>query len=289
MEYPKISIVTPSYNQAPYLEATLKSVLTQKYPNLEYIVMDGGSTDGSVEIIKRYADRLAHWESHPDKGQADAIYRGFEISSGNIFGFLNSDDILLPGSLSIVGQYFKDHPIEEWVVGGTIYIDKNGQRLYNRFHLPICNLGARISFKQLLFFGCTFNQPASFWRRDTFFALGGFDKTLQFCFDYDLYLRLSQRRKSGRIKQFLACFRIHPMAKSSTIHNICDIEKEILWQKYGRHSGNLLYQRAFTFMYSKKYYMALRMMQLKFVLGLHKYPLYEDIFQLTRLKHSQRD
>jgi len=270
--WPKISIVTPSLNQGEFIEKTINSVLSQNYPALEYIIMDGGSTDGSVEIIKKYADRLTYWESGPDQGQADAIYRGFERSTGEILGYLNSDDILLPGCLEKVGRFFMAYPKEEWVVGGTVAIGPNGQHFYDRIGTPSCNLGASVSFGRLLFSGCGFIQPASFWRRGPFFAVGGFDRSLQFCFDYDLYFRLAQRRPSGQIKEFLACFRHHPKSKSCTIRNICDSENDILWKKYGRYQKSKLYRKMAAFSYSLENRIKHRIIQIKIFLGLLRCP-----------------
>ena len=236
-EFPKISIVTPSYNQVDFIDATLKSVLDQGYPNLEYIVMDGGSTDGSVEIIKKYADRLVHWESAPDKGQADAIFRGFERATGEILGWVNSDDLLLPGCLERVGNWFRKHPEEEWVVGGSVIIDHDGKPVIrSRRGLPEGDLGVKVTFKRLLLHNCGgFHQPASFWKRDVFFANGGFDRSLRFCFDYDMYFRLAKRKSSGHMRSFLAAFRYHPVSKTSTLDEVFHAENEILWRKYGRY------------------------------------------------------
>jgi glycosyltransferase involved in cell wall biosynthesis len=272
--WPKISIVTPSYNQGQFIEETIRSVLLQGYPNLEYIIMDGGSTDGSVEIIQRYTDLLTHWESQKDNGQADAIYRGFERSTGEILGFLNSDDILLPGCLEKVGRYFVAHPKEEWIGGGAVLIGANDQPIYNRIGNPRCNLGSRVSFRSLLFWGIGFYQPASFWRRNAFFAVGGFDRSLQFCFDYDLYLRLAQRRPSGQIKALLACFRIHQASKSSTILNICRTENEILLRKYGRYQKSKRYQKAAAFWYAQRNLIRSLIIRIKLFLGLIRVPMY---------------
>ena len=125
----KISIVTPSYNQSPYLEKTIQSVLNQNYPNLEYIIMDGGSTDGSVDIIKKYSKFITYWESNPDKGQADAIYRGFERASGDIIAWINSDDFYLDGALKAVGNYFSKYPSIEWLAGNGIIVDEDSHEL----------------------------------------------------------------------------------------------------------------------------------------------------------------
>ena len=124
---PRISIVTPSYNQARFLEKTIRSVLDQEYPNLEYIVMDGGSDDGSVEILRRYSNRLTYWRSSRDDGQADAIKRGFTLATGDILGWVNSDDLLLPGSLEHVAHQFRQHRGADFLAGGFVPIDENGR------------------------------------------------------------------------------------------------------------------------------------------------------------------
>lgn len=273
ISYPRISIVTPSYNQAAYLEQTLKSVLDQDYPNLEYIVMDGGSTDGSIEIIERYSNKLTYWESGKDKGQADAIYRGFERATGEILGWVNSDDLLLPKSLEKVGRYFNLYPTEEWVTGGCIIIDNAGRYLRNRIGNPKCNLGDRVTFNHLLFFGCAFNQPASFWRKKSFFAAGGFDRSLQFCFDYDMYFLLARQCPSGNIRDYLACFRVHPASKGSTIRDIWRAENESLWHKYGRYEKPAWYRCCVAQLYAKRNFIKSCVLQLRLKTGSLKYSI----------------
>lgn len=239
---PSITIVTPSYNQAPFLETTLLSVLDQGYPNLEYFVFDGGSADGSVDIIRKHADRLAYWESKPDKGQADAIYRGFSRATGTILGYLNSDDTLLPGALEKVGTYFLEHPESECVVGGSIIIDGEGRSATGRWGLPRFAMGTPVSFRSLLYWGCGFHQPASFWKRAAFEQTGGFDPSLQFCFDYDMFLRFARRQTLDRISEFLACFRVHEKSKTSTLQSVCEKENRMLWEKHGRPQRSRLYR-----------------------------------------------
>lgn len=236
MTSPRITIVTPSFNQARFLERTIQSVLAQQYGDLEYVVMDGGSTDGSTEIIRRYADRLAHWESAPDRGQADAIYRGFERGTGQILGWVNSDDLLMPGCLDRVARWFQQHPHEEWLVGGSVLIGPDGALRRSRRGLPEADLGLSVTYERLLLHNCGgFRQPATFWRRSAFLGVGGFDRQLRFCFDYDLYLRLAQRRPSGWLPRFLAAFRSHPASKTSTLNSIFEQENELLWRRHGRY------------------------------------------------------
>jgi glycosyltransferase involved in cell wall biosynthesis len=266
---PKITIVTPSYNQAIYLEQTLKSVLDQNYPNLEYIVMDGGSTDGSVEIIKSYADRLDYWESQADKGQADAIYRGFERATGDIVGFVNSDDLLLQGTLFKVGYWFASHPHEEWVVGGCVIIGADGEPKRDRLGNPCCIFGGHVTFRRLLFWGCGFNQPASFWRRSVFFEIGGFDRSLTHCFDYDLYFRLAKRRPSGKLNEILAAFRIHSKSKTSTLFQIRKEEDEKLYERYGRLRYNKLFKIILSYWFGLIYKVRARYHQILLVLKKH--------------------
>jgi len=232
---PRITVVTPSFNQGSFLEATLRSVLDQTYANLEYIVLDGGSTDNSVKVIRRYASRLSFWESKKDGGQAEAISRGFSMASGEIMGWVNSDDLLLPGSLARVADYFSCNPDEECVVGGAVVIDSEGNPVRSRAGFYEYSLGSRVTFDQLLFFGCAFCQPACFWRREPYLAVGGFDSSLRFSFDYDLFLRLSRRRPFGWLREYLACFRVHPSSKTSTLRDVRDEENAQLWRKFGKH------------------------------------------------------
>lgn len=249
---PRITIVTPSYNQAPFLEATLLSVLDQGYPNLEYLVFDGGSSDGSVDIIRKHADRLTYWESKPDKGQADAIHRGFSRATGTILGYVNSDDLLLPGALEKAGNYFLAHPESECVIGGSIIIDAEGKAATGRWGIPEFTLGTPVSFASLLYWGCPFNQPASFWRRAAFEQTGGFDPSLQFSFDYDMYLRFARRRAPDRISEFLACFRVHGQSKTSTLQRVCERENRMLWEKHGRARRSRLYQAMLHSYYARR-------------------------------------
>ncbi len=239
---PKITVVTPSYNQARFLEQTILSVLNQGYPNLEYIIMDGGSTDGSVEIIRKYKDRLAYWVSEPDDGQADAIYRGFERSTGEILGWLNSDDYYLPGALWAVGEFFATHPSAEWVIGHSIQVDESGRLLCQRW----C---PRVTFNSLLYWKVGFEQPASFWRRGPFFAVGGFSREMQYCFDYDLFFRLARRSQPGRINVFLAATRLHAATKTNMLREVKKLEDEMLFVRYGKYRHSSVFIKMMT----KKY------------------------------------
>ena len=178
---PLISIVTPSFQQARFLRACIDSVLTQDYPNREYCVQDGGSTDGSVAILKSYQDKL-RWISRPDGGQAAAINARLMASHGEILGYLNSDDALRPDALRQVAAAFKAHPEIDVVYGNADLIDKSGQVTGRYRTLP---------FDPETFFGdCYLSQPATFWRRRILDKIGLFDETLQVGMDYDYWIRI---------------------------------------------------------------------------------------------------
>jgi len=223
---PKISIVTPSYNQGKFLETTIRSVLDQGYPNLEYIIMDGGSTDGSREIIEKYSDSLAYWQSMPDNGQASAIFQGFEKTTGDILAWINSDDYYLSGSLSSIADYFVKYPQTQWIVGNGIVVGPTGKLLYTVDKVP------PISYKTMIYSNNLVFQPATFWRRDLFFSTGGFDQTLKFAFDYDLFLKFSKITPPQRLKQLLAAFRIHESSKTTTILDISHDESDMIREYY---------------------------------------------------------
>jgi glycosyltransferase involved in cell wall biosynthesis len=214
--WPRITIVTPSHNQADFLEQTIRSVLLQGYPNLEYIVLDGGSTDGSVDIIRKYERWIDHWSSERDDGQADAIYRGFERATGEVVAWQNSDDLYLPGALRAFGELFASKPHAELAIGGCVWIDGTGMPLRSPRGYPRYFPGRNLRFNEALLWGMGANQPATMYRRDAFFSAGGFDRSLQCCFDYDSILRLTRRRRADAIHQPVACFRMHGCSKTAT-------------------------------------------------------------------------
>ena len=229
----RFSIVTPSFNQARFLEQTIRSVLDQGYPDLEYIVMDGGSTDGSVEIIRRYAQRLTYWQSEKDEGQAAAVLQGFKRASGDILGWVNSDDVLLPGCVQAVARHFESEPDEECVAGGAAFIDDAGVPLRRALGMAYSRIGLSATSRMLLIAGCPFCQPATFWRRDAFVAVAGFDTRLVFSFDYDLYLRFARRRRIGHIPRILAGVRLHETTKTRMLAEVKATEDALLRSLFG--------------------------------------------------------
>ena len=228
-------------NQSVLLERTVLSVLSQQYPNIEYIIIDGGSTDASVDIIRRYSNRLSHWISEPDDGQADAIHKGFLLSTGDIIAWLNSDDMLIPGALEKVNQFFNDNPDEEVVTGGHINIDIDDRICHSPLGFPSSDLTrGSLTFHKLLFGECFIAQPATFFKRSAYNAVGGLDRSLHFSMDYDLWLKLSQRRPIARIFEYLALYRSHPESKTSTINHVRNQNDEFLYSKYGKYNKSKL-------------------------------------------------
>jgi glycosyltransferase involved in cell wall biosynthesis len=208
-EMPKISIVTPSFNQSIFLERTLVSVLNQNYPNLEYYVQDGGSADGTLDILRHYGNQLTGWVSKPDNGQANAINGGLSKTSGEIMAWLNSDDILLPGTLAFVADFFSHHPEVDVIYGHRILIDQEDMEI-GRWMLPQHD-------DSVLSWADFVPQETMFWRRRIWEKVGGrIDESLDFAIDWDLLLRF---REAGahfsRVNRFLGCFRIHPTQKTS--------------------------------------------------------------------------
>lgn len=211
--FAKISLVTPSFNQAKFIEQTIKSILDQGYPNLEYIVIDGGSTDGTVDILKRYADRL-QWVSEPDGGQSDGINKGLRRATGDIVGYVNSDDLLLPGSLHRVNAFFRDHANVSWMTGRCRIIDEQGKdvaglaRQYKDFLL-------RHYSRNMLLMINFIAQMSTFWRRSAYERVGEFSTEQHLVMDYDYWLRLLQLGDPGIVPQTVSAFRLHQDAKST--------------------------------------------------------------------------
>ena len=160
MQFPRISVVTPSYNQGKFIEDTIGSVLDQGYPNLEYIIIDGGSKDETIDIIRRYEKHLAFWVSEKDRGASDAIARGFSRSTGTILAYLNSDDLYLPGTLHAIAEAMTE-PDVDVAYGNTYWIDSSGNILGERRQTPFVRMG-------YLYGGSDLQQPATFWKRDLY-------------------------------------------------------------------------------------------------------------------------
>ena len=182
---PLVSLVTPSYNQVDFLEATIRSVLAQDYAPIEYILIDGGSTDGSVEVIRRYTDRLAWWVSEPDRGQAHAINKGLQRAKGSILGWLNSDDTLLPGAVRRVVAAMPDHPAV--VHGSVLLVDEGGEPIVRP------KLGKRrrpFNLQNVVDDGLV-NQPGAFWNRGAMEQAGLLDEGLKYVIDYELWVRMA--------------------------------------------------------------------------------------------------
>lgn len=207
MEVPRISIVTPSYNQGRYVTWTVRSVLLQRYPDLEYIVMDGGSDDETLERLEPYVPRFTHFQSEPDGGQSAAIAAGFERSTGAIMAWLNSDDVLAPGALHAVARYFREHPDVDVLYSHRCIIDEHNVTS-GYWILP-----RHSNFKMMRW--DLIPQETCFWRRSLFEQCGNVDPTFRFAMDYDLFVRFMQAGRFVRLPRFLGAFRRHPLAKTS--------------------------------------------------------------------------
>lgn len=224
---PVISIVTPSFMQAEFLEGTLQSVLNQGYPRLEFIVQDGGSTDGSAAIIERYQDRLKHGASAKDRGQAHALNLGFAHATGEIMGYLNSDDLLLPGALAYVAAYFEAHPLVDAVYGQRVIVNHSGAEI-GRWVLPAHD-DAVLPWVDYI------PQETLFWRRRIWERTGGrADEAFQFALDWDLLLRFRQAgAKFACLPRFLGAFRHHPLQKTTSQYEETGLKEiNILRERY---------------------------------------------------------
>ena len=229
---PKISIITPSYNQAPFIERTIKSVLDQNYPDLEYLVIDGRSTDGTVDILRRYEHRLK-WISEKDEGQADAINKGSNSSTGDIIAYLNSDDVYEQGALLRVAEYFAAHPKAMWLTGKCRIIDEHDRAIrgmitaYKNFLLRHYSYGMLLVTNPI-------SQPATFWRRGLVQEFGLFDKNEHLVMDYEYWLRIGRRYHPAILDGYLARFRVHGRAKTVST-NFSNFKQELaVSKKYSR-------------------------------------------------------
>jgi glycosyltransferase involved in cell wall biosynthesis len=213
MNHPKISIITPSYNQGKFIKQTIDSVLGQNYPNLEYWVIDGGSTDNTIDILKSYGDKI-QWISEPDKGQANAINKGFKKVSGEIVAFINSDDYYFPYTLNKVGEVFTN-PEVKWAAGDYTIINEENKEIHSLIR-SYKNLLRLFNSWQLLSVVNYINQPSCFWRKEIVDKYGYINEELNFAIDYDYWMRMAREVPLTIIKEKLSVFRIHNHSKGGT-------------------------------------------------------------------------
>jgi len=211
---PLVSIITPSFNQARYLEATIQSVLAQDYPRIEYIIVDGGSTDGSVDIIKKYESKLGWWVSEKDKGQTDAINKGFARAKGDILAWLNSDDTYEPKAVGAAVKYLLAHPQVGMVYADANFINETG-RVIGRFN------SAQTDYRLLRQGYVHIPQQTMFFRASLWKEVGPLDPSFYFAMDYDLWTRITRRAPIAYVSQTWANFRLHTSGKTIAADDRC--------------------------------------------------------------------
>lgn len=220
MNTPKISIITPSFNQVDFLERTLLSVLEQDYPNIEYIVIDGGSTDGSVDLIKKYERRLAYWVSEKDRGQAHAINKGLERATGDWVAWQNSDDTYYPGAFSQLAAVAQSNGSAQLIIGNMNLIDRDDQILRDLKYV-------RPTYSSLLSEGMILSNQSAFWQRKVHQELGLLSESLDCAFDYEWFLRLlAEGRQTAHVNTTWGALRVHGDTKTSNRQDVFDREFE---------------------------------------------------------------
>lgn len=216
---PRITVVTPSYNQAQYLERTITSVLDQGYPDLEYIVVDGGSTDGSVDIIRKYADRISWWVSEKDRGQSHAINKGLQRATGDWVAWQNSDDVYAPGAFASLARAAARHGHADLIIGNVNLIDSADIVLRDlRYVTP--------TFGSMLAEGMILTNQVAFWRREVHARIGWLEESLSCAFDYDWFLRLLESGHGAHVDELWGGYRFHGETKTSLIGDRCRAERE---------------------------------------------------------------
>ena len=226
----KISVVTPSFNHAEFLEETILSVLGQVYPDLEYMVIDGNSTDGTQEILERYTGQLAYVQSRPDRGQTDALIQGFGRATGEILAWLNSDDVYERHTLREVARWFMDNPDHRFIYGDATWVDRRG---------GVIGRKREMGFNRFVWLR-TYNyipQPSAFWRRDLYDEVGGLDPTFDLAMDSDLFARFSDRTQPRHVRRPWSRMRSYPDQKNVRLRTVSDEEDERIRCRYGVPAG----------------------------------------------------
>ena len=269
----KISIITPSYNQGQFLEETVQSVLSQNYPNLEYIIIDGFSKDNSEEIIKKYQNKLSYWTSEPDRGQYHAINKGFRKSTGEIMAWLCSDDTYRPGALNFIGNFFLNNPNVDIILGGWDYVDSKGNILWTEY--------GKYNRKEFLCGVGRVGQPAVFWRRKVYETIGPLSEEFSYWMDGEYFLRMGAKFRFHAVKIILATYRLHNTSKS-----VCDYKSQmqpiakIVIERYGGKYPLCWPKRLLSlrYIFAKGKHIALK----AFAMGKNKYLLKHLKYKLLR-------
>lgn len=233
--YPKISVITPSYNQAGFIEETIKSVLVQDYPHLEYIIIDGGSTDGTTGIIEKYREHLFYSVSEKDKGQADAINKGFKVATGDIICWLNSDDIFEPNALKTVAESYQETKAD--FIYGDGWLFGQGVRLHNKY----ATVKPGIVTKDILKYCDPLHQPSTFWTRAVLDEVGFLDENLHYVLDWEFFIRISQKFKLVYVPFPFSGYRIHQDCKTESGNLKRSAEIIDIIQKYASEDWVKLY------------------------------------------------
>ncbi len=234
----KISIITPSFNQGQFIEQTIQSVLNQNYPNLEYIVMDGGSTDDTLSILKKYEGKLK-WFSGKDKGQSDAINKGLKMATGDIVAWLNSDDYFLPGMLRKVADEFEKNKKTQWVTGDYRIVDEKGKQIQSFIPWYKGLLRKHPTFNMLSFANFII-QPSTFWKKNIMEEVGYLREEYHLCMDYDLWLRIMKKYQPAVFSTPLSAFRIHGTSKGKLQYGI-QFKEEVQVAKQYNHNDFIIF------------------------------------------------
>lgn len=244
--HPKISVVMPSFNQSAFIERTFLSILNQNYPNLELIVIDGGSTDGTLDVIEKYRDNITYFHTGADDGQSEALNHGFSKATGDIFAWLNSDDVYVPGAMIAAKQAFENFPSSTVVYGDWWSIDSE-DNVTNK------NYAFDFNLRHFIYEGFHLNSQAMFWRNDVHQRFGEFDERLHRTMDYDLILRFGLKegeKKFVRVPQALACFRRHTEQKTTGAGSeIVQNEHRLIAKKNGLTKKYTLVGKLFRSLY----------------------------------------
>jgi glycosyltransferase involved in cell wall biosynthesis len=228
----KVSIITPSYNQVQFIERTINSVLDQDYRNVEYIIIDGGSEDGTLDILRKYSDRIL-WISEKDNGQTEAINKGIKMASGEVIAFLNSDDTYEPGAIRRVVDYFICNEKVMWLTGKCKVINEKDVEIRKLITLYKNLLLKKHSYAKLLAENYI-SQPATFWKKELHAEFGLFDESEHYCMDYEFWLRIGRRYALGYIDDYLANFRYYDTSKSGGVNKQQFLDDLRIAQQYGK-------------------------------------------------------